>query len=73
VGKFKYIWNDAHFKIKEIKEFKGEAGSSVRKGKKLVSYDYKMTLEWQCDMMDKEGTKAVASCYGTFELPEISD
>lgn len=73
VGKFKYVWNDAHFKVKEIKEFKGEAGSSIRKGKKLVSFDYKMLLDWQCDMMDKEGAKPVATCHGTFELPEISD
>ena len=46
VGKFKYVWNDAQFRVKEIKEFKGEAGSSIRKGKKLVSFDYKMTLDW---------------------------
>jgi hypothetical protein len=57
--------------VKDIKELKGDACSSVRKGKKLVSFDYKITLDWQCDMM--ESAKPVATCYGTFEFPEISD
>ena len=48
VSKFKYVWNDAHLSIKEIKEFSGEAGSSVRKGKKLVCFEYKMTVGWEC-------------------------
>ena len=60
IAKYKYVWNDAYFTVREIKEFKGEACSSIRKGKKLVSFDYKMILEWQCDMMDKD--KAVATC-----------
>ena len=48
VSKFKYVWHDAHLSIKEVKDFQGEAASSVRKGKKLVSFDYKMTLIWEC-------------------------
>ena len=31
---------------KEIKEFKGEASVSIRKGKKIVAYDYAITLAW---------------------------
>lgn len=73
LSKFRYSMNDAHLWIKEIKEFKGEASSSIRKGKKLVSYEYKIILDWQCDMMDKEGKNVVASCFGNYEFPEISD
>ena len=37
---FTFKWNDAVLKIKEIKNFKGESSVSIRKGKKIVAYDY---------------------------------
>lgn len=43
---FTHQWQDAKFIIKEIKEFKGEASVSIRKGKKIVAYDYAITLAW---------------------------
>jgi activator of HSP90 ATPase len=72
ISGFTHQWNDANLMVKEIKSFKGESSVSIRKGKKIVSYDYAITLSWQVDMNDKEG-KSIASCSGTYELPEISN
>ena len=52
---------------------KGESGVSIRKGKKIVSYDYSIELKWRCAMMAMEGGKEVASCEGTYEMPEVSN
>jgi len=44
---------------------------SIRKGKKIVAYDYSALLKWECSLKDGEG-KEVASLKGTYELPEVS-
>jgi activator of HSP90 ATPase len=36
------------FWITEVKSFKGESSINIRKGKKIVSYDYNVKLKWQC-------------------------
>lgn len=59
--------------ISEIKNFKGESSVSIRKGKKIVAYDYQITLAWQIDMMDKDGKSVVATTKGSYELPEVSN
>lgn len=69
---FKHSWNDAHLSVTEIKSFKGESSVSIRKGKKIISYDYAVTLSWRVDMNDKDG-KSIANGSGTFELPEVSN
>jgi activator of HSP90 ATPase len=56
-----------------VKEMKGESSVSIRKGKKIVSYDYAIELTWRCAMMGMEGGKEVASCEGTYEMPEVSN
>ena len=58
--------------VKEIKNFKGESSVSIRKGKKIVAYDYAITVSWQVDMNDKDG-KSIAVCTGEYDLPEISN
>lgn len=45
---------------------------SIRKGKKIVAYDYSCNLKWECVMKDGEGNE-VASMKGTYELPEVSN
>ena len=52
-------------------EFKGESGVSIRKGKKLVSFDYAVRLKWQCELTEKDGS-VIAECFGAYEWPEIS-
>lgn len=68
---FKYKWNDAEMIITDIKEFKGESSVSIRKGKKIVAYDYQLTLAWQIDMRDKD--TIIATTKGLYELPEMSN
>ena len=53
-------------------DLKGEASVSIRKGKKIVAYDYNFKLKWECIFKDGEG-KEVASMKGQFELPEVSN
>lgn len=71
VSQFTYQFNDAIMTIIEIKEFKGEASMSVRKGKKIVQFDYNVLMKWKVSYKDKDGTE-IANCIGTFEWPEIS-
>lgn len=70
---FKYKWEDAVMIITEIKTFKGDSSVSVRKGKKIVAYDYQITLAWQIDMMDKDGKTVIATTKGSYEMPEVSN
>jgi len=46
---------------------------SIRKGKKLVSYDYSLELVWTVEMRDKDGKTIFATAEGKYELPEISN
>ena len=74
LGCFKYTWNDATLAVTEVKELKGESGVSIRKGKKIVSYDYSITLSWRVSMSSMVGGgPEVAFCTGLFELPEVSN
>ncbi len=34
--------------VSEISKFEGESSVNIRKGKKLVGYDYDITLKWKC-------------------------
>ena len=55
---------------------KGDAEVNVRKGKKLVTYDYNIKLGWELNLMEKvEGkeAKSVGKMEGTFEFPEVSN
>ena len=44
---------------------------SIRKGKKIVSYDYNTILKWELIVKDGEGTE-VGKIKGQYECPEIS-
>ncbi len=68
---FTYKMNDATMSITEIKTFKGESSVSIRKGKKIVAYDYSLVLAWQVEMADKNSV--FATLKGSYELPEVSN
>ena len=70
ISQFTYKFNDATLSVIEVKEFKGEASMSVRKGKKIVQFDYNVNIKWKVSFADKDG-KEIANCQGTYELPEI--
>ena len=73
LSNFSHTYNDATLKVTEVKELKGESGVSIRKGKKIVSYDYAIQLKWEASIQDKANSAPVATCTGTFELPEVSN
>lgn len=52
---------------------KGESSVSIRKQKKIVTYDYNIKLVWKCDMGDETNSKVVGSIEGEYELPEVSN
>ena len=68
---FKYTWNDVDLKITEVESMKGEASVSIRKGKKIISYEYEIKLKWELGLKDADG-KVVSSCTGKYEMPEVS-
>jgi len=70
---FYYKQDRATLTIKEVKELKGESSVSVRKGKKIVTYEYSVNLVYKIDMADETNTKTVGSVEGEFEWPEISN
>jgi len=72
VSTFKTKIADAHIKITEVKEFKGEASVSIRKGKKIVQFDYSMKLCWEALLLDKDDV-LTAKLTGMYELPEVSN
>ena len=64
--------NDATLTIQEITTLTGEASVSIRKGKKLVTFEYNIVLKWKVILNDAGGGE-VAKVEGRYELPEISN
>jgi activator of HSP90 ATPase len=60
------------FRISKVKEFKGESSVSIRKGKKIVSYDYNVRVKWEMDILDGD-KKPIAEMTGEIHFPEISN
>ena len=64
--------NDATLSIQEITTLTGEASVSIRKGKKIVTFEYNIVLKWKVVLTDANGG-SVAEVTGRYELPEISN
>ena len=71
VGSFRHEFPGGLFSISEVSTMKGEASVSIRKGKKIVSYDYNCKLLWELVLKDGEG-KEVGTMKGEYEMPEVS-
>lgn len=69
---FQFKYEKATLHITEVKDLKGESSVSIRKQKKIVTYDYNAKLVWKCDMADESNTKVIGSITGEYLLPEIS-
>ena len=63
----------ATLRITEVKDLDGESSVSIRKNKKIVTYDYKIKLIWQCDMGDDRNEKVIGSVKGEYFIPELSN
>ena len=72
IGGFSFKFPGGELKITSVDSISGEASVSIRKGKKIVAYDYNAMLKWECSLKDGEG-KEVAQMKGSYECPEISN
>lgn len=57
LGGFAYKFPGGEIKIISVEKINGEASVSLRKGKKIVSYDYNATLKWELSAKDGEGNE----------------
>jgi len=48
----------------------GDSSYSVRKGKKIVTYQYEITIEWECALKDGD-CNVLDSGTGTYSMPEF--
>ena len=70
---FYFKYEKATLTITEVKDLKGESSVSIRKSKKIVTYDYNVKLLWKCDMGNDDNTGIAGSINGEYVLPEISN
>ena len=59
--------------IKDVKELQGESLVTVRKGKKIVTYEYSVKLDFMCAMVDEANSKVIGQLEGQYIIPEISN
>lgn len=69
ISTFTHRMNDVVLSISEITELKGESGVSIRKGKKIVSFDYEIKLKWEAKLCD--GDKVISKATGAYHMPEV--
>jgi activator of HSP90 ATPase len=69
---FRHTFAGGELFITEVKSFGGESSVSIRKGKKIVSYDYNSKLKWECNFKDGDGN-IVGTIKGEYDMPEISN
>ena len=70
ISAFQHNMNDTCVSIDEITSLKGESSVAIRKGKKIVHFEYEIKLKWKCVLKDAEG-KEVSKCTGNYFIPEI--
>lgn len=59
--------------IKNVKNLTGDSSILVRKGKKIVVYDYSFTLEWKLTINNADNTGVEGSIEGEYFFPEVSN
>jgi len=69
---FKHRVFESDLEVTEVEEMKGTCGVSIRKGKKICSFDYSYKLKWKLGLVDGAGTE-VAKVEGVFHFPEVSN
>lgn len=70
LSSFTHLMNDVTMTIVEITTLTGEASVSIRKGKKIISFDYQVVLKWKAVLADADGNQ-VSQVEGKYELPEV--
>ena len=54
----------------QISQFHGEASVSIRKGKKLLFFEFEVKGEWEGEMLDGDGN-VIATGDGQFHIPDL--
>lgn len=72
LGSFKFALPGGELKATEVKKLKGEASVSIRKGKKIITYEYAINLKWEMIIKDGDGNE-LGKMKGDFDLPEVSN
>ena len=72
LNEFKHSIFGGELEITSVDDLKGTCGVSIRKGKKICSFDYSVKLKWKLGLVDGAGTE-VAKVEGEFHFPEISN
>lgn len=72
LGSYRYTFGGGELAITSISGFKGESSISIRKGKKIISYDYNINMKFDCVMKDGDGN-TLGTIQGEYEMPEMSN
>ena len=72
LGSFNLELPFGSFQISEVKNLKGESSVSIRKAKKIVSFDYNIELKWEAKLKDGSGNK-LGEVKGEMHFPEVSN
>ena len=72
LGSYRYAFAGGELIITSISSFKGESSISIRKGKKIISYDYHINLKFDCVIKDGDGN-ILGTIQGEYEMPEMSN
>ena len=68
ISNFKFSMETIRLNVVEIVKLQGEAGSCVRRGKKIITFDYEINFKWKCTMDGLTG----CSCSGEYTIPSFS-
>ncbi len=71
LGAFKYNFDWGELKVNKVAKLDGEAAVNIRKGKKIVTYEYLILLDWDCTIYDGD-KKEIGTLVGKWELPDCS-
>lgn len=71
LSSFTHVMNDVTMTVIEVTTLSGESSVSIRKGKKIVSFDYSIVLKWKASLKDADGNE-VSKIEGKYTLPEVS-
>ena len=69
---FKHTIYGGELTISDVEDLKGTCGVSIRKGKKICSFDYSFKLKWKLPLVDGAGNEE-AKVEGVFHFPEVSN
>ena len=72
LGLFTHSMSDSTLSVTEVTTLNGEASVSIRKGKKIISFDYNIVLKWKIVLADADGN-SVSEVEGKYEMPEVSN